>query len=880
MTDPQRRPATPTVQQGQRTTPTVHQGQTTTPTVQQGERPPSGPGTTPTFPDQLRDRFDPVECSGHGTEGAVWRCLRVGDRSEVAVKVHWVGRPMDTKLLTHLRDKAFRRHVPEILDHGTFITSHGEVAWVAMEYLDTSLAEVIAAGPLPPARAMEVLTELAAALEFWQTTVDRNPLDFKPDNLMFRRGNAGQVVIADFGGVSAFTASQQQGGPVLAAIAYTPPEETWQEKRSPWPWWSLGEIAYQLVTGHTRFQLPNGDMPSDQVVIRKRELNELGLAHVSDPRWQLLIRGLLTRDPHDRWTSKEVRSWLAGGSPRVAATQLGEQQPTHSPITFGDGRTFTDPAALAAAMAENWRAAADWLASTGRQTLLDWLRKENLAKRFDTTLLHRSGDDGAHLHRAILAFGAAFAPEGTPRMCGHTVDPAGVTAMVGGHDGFATARRLVTAEVLGLAAGYRCTHLECAGRCAILDRAAGELNSVVTDATHLVATVAEGSEPVSDSEKDAVHGLALSLLLAPSTAATHLRKGVRPLLGMPRWWRAVRAAALAADPATHQGAVALVAADVLCRRAIAERAETATDAVAVLQPRRVARTVAGGVLCFVALVLVAWVVGRFGVAALVFQADPVSSALALAQEPLYYQQFAPALFLLAIVVVALGRGSPAWVLGAAVLAAMLAAVAPRLPAFTMFELPDLFGSLTDAWRGQEALGAGIIGFAALMCGIGAVRLLGPARQRPGPLLGTAPVAARRLLVTVLAGLMLPAVLWACGVIRLAVSESSPPATSWIGRQLAAEQSGYLLVLLLVAVLVGLGWPRTKPVLALGFLAAAGVGLWAGPIPALAQVHDPTAFGLLAGIADLWGAGAFWAGLLVYLPLTIAGVRLAGRLGRG
>jgi hypothetical protein len=88
---------------------------------------------------------------------------------------------MDQDLLRHLGNPAFHGHVPEIHDFGQFVTSHGEVAWVAMEYLPTTLSQLIeqeAGGRrLPKGRAKDLLAGLAAALDFWQRTVDRNPLD-------------------------------------------------------------------------------------------------------------------------------------------------------------------------------------------------------------------------------------------------------------------------------------------------------------------------------------------------------------------------------------------------------------------------------------------------------------------------------------------------------------------------------------------------------------------------------------------------------------------------------------------------------------------------------------------------------------------------------
>jgi hypothetical protein len=899
MTEPRRTSATPTTQQGQRPhrSPTVQQGQAATgtpttrqgtPTVQQGGSQATGPGSAPVFPDQLLDRFTPLECRGYGTEGAVWRCRTAGDGTEVAVKVHWVGRPMHAELLEHLRNPAFRRHVPEIHEHGTVVTPHGEVAWVAMEYLATTLGELVGADGVGLARAGELVAELAAALDFWQRTVARNPLDFKPDNLMIRPGSPGQIVIADFGGVSAFTASQQQGGTIMAAVAYSPPEEVWQEKRSPWPWWSLGEIVYLLVTGHTRFQRPDGAMLPDQVILRIRHVGELALDTVPDPRWQLLIQGLLTRDPYDRWTYEEVTAWLAGESPPVVAAAARNLPKAHRPITFADGRTFTDPGSLAAAMLDSWRAAEDWLSSTGRQELLDWLTKEELDRRFDTSHLRGLGGDSTRLHKAVLAFGAAFAPGVTPRMRGQAVDADGLTALLsGGGRGFAEARALLQAQVLGLAAGYRCRHGRCAGdRCTVLDRAAADLTGLVSDVENAIAAIGtrpdvESWEPVSEGELDRAHGLALHTVLNPAAIRRERR-----LLGDPPWWRELRARAAVADPHTHAGRVVLVTAAVLRERAFAERLTAVDDARARLglHPRRIVRTLLACALGFVAMVAIAWIVGALGLSALAFQEDPVAGPRALADEPAYYLRLAPALLVLAVEAVLLGRGRPAWLVAGLATAAVLAVLMPRLPVFTLVSLPgpvaDLAGAVQGAWRDNVALGVVVFGAVALACAVGAVRLLpGRLPRTSGPVLGAAPATLRWLAVAGLFALMLPAVLWAAGAIRLTVTEGVPAATTWVGPHMTHEQASYLLVLLLAAMVSAIGWPRARPVLAVALLAAAGLGLWAAPIPAIEQLRYPVATGLLTGISELWAGGAFWGALLVYLPLSAAAYRLAVRVSR-
>lgn len=503
------RPSTPTVQQRGPvgSTPTRQQGRPVggTPTTQQA-RPPGVPtvqqgvgiptvhaSDEPKFPERLRSVFEPLAVCGRGSEAVVWRCRRLAEHDEVAVKVYWAGQPIDVDLLHHLRNQAFHRHVPMLHDFGSFITPHGEVAWVAMELFPETLEQMIrreAGGRgLSQQRARAVLAELAAALDFWQRTVDRNPLDFKPDNLMRRSGDNLQLVIADFGGVTAFTASKQLGGTAMAAVAYTPPEDVWQERSSPWPWWSLGEIAYLLVTGRMRFQRTDGEMHFDQVILRQRMVGELHLDDVPDEDWRLLIRGLLTKDPHDRWTCDQVHEWLNGGRPTVVTRSAHEAtESVHRPITFADGRVFTDPALLAEAMLDDWRSAERWLSGDGRQALHDWLTREELDKRFDLTRLR--GATGDRLHSAVLAFGAAFAPEVTPRYRGRAVDSDGLVDILNTAEGFAIAGELVRGDILGTAGGYRCAHEWCtAGRCTVLDRAAGELPSLVTDAERIIAEV-------------------------------------------------------------------------------------------------------------------------------------------------------------------------------------------------------------------------------------------------------------------------------------------------------------------------------------------------------------------------------------------------------
>lgn len=889
--EPAARRGVPTTQQGepteQRGAPTRQQG---VPTRQQGaDAPVDDDGAAP-FPAQLATRYTPLAQLGHGTEGAVWRCRHIASGDEVAVKVHYVGKPIDEDLLRHLDDPRFRAHVPKIVEYGTVVTGSGAFGWVAMECFAQDLHQWLTANSsghgLPAATAREVLLGLAAALRFWQDIVDRNPLDFKPDNVMIRErpGKPPQYVVVDFGGVAAFTASQQYGGITMAAIAYTPPEEMWQEKRSPWPWWSLGEIAYLLITGHERFRRPDGTMQPDQVIRQDRVIGEdLGLREVEDERWRLLIRGLLTRDPADRWTWPQVEEWGEGGSPDVVRRdeRVAPAEPAHRPITFGDGRTFRDPAELAAVMLHDWQTAGEWLSGGGRQVLLDWLTQEGLDKRFSTAHLRGIGADPRRADRAILAFGAEFAPEVTPRWRGTQVDVDGLLGLLAsGAGGLQLVRELAQNQVLGLAAGYRCDHGSCGeDGCATLNRAAADWQRLTGDAERAIPGP-------SEAERDRLAGNVLWLLLAPEQAAAGVRAGLRITYQDPDWWRAANARASSANPRTDDGVVALAVAGVLAERADAVRADARIEMTERRKrlSARIGGRVLAAILLFVATMAAAWIVALLASGAKSVNASVVPAAY---HAEAVQQALAAPLLVLAVQAVLFGRRRPGgWLIGCCALAAALGGLADRLPSFTAFTLPgfvtDPFASIAGlATSGVivDLVGTGVVGFACLY---GAVKVMDRHRGALGNRATQAdlgPLWVRRAGVFGLCTVVLVSVLWSVGVLWIGLSGNPGPTFVQAATVMAGYQSAFFLALLIIAALSALAWPRSRWVLALGALAAALTAGGTFPPDYLTPVWHPVALPLFTGIAGIWGAAGCWAALIVYLPLAGLCVRAANRLVR-
>jgi eukaryotic-like serine/threonine-protein kinase len=134
------------------------------------------------------------------------------------------------------------------------VGEHDGLPYIVMEYVEgETLAELMArSGPLATARAVELIAQACAGLEHAHAAglVHR---DIKPQNLLVRRD--GLVKIADFGIARTLEATQlTQTGTVLGTAAYLAPEQARGERvTAAADIYSLGAVAYELVTGRTPY---------------------------------------------------------------------------------------------------------------------------------------------------------------------------------------------------------------------------------------------------------------------------------------------------------------------------------------------------------------------------------------------------------------------------------------------------------------------------------------------------------------------------------------------------------------------------------------------------------------------------------------------------
>ncbi|MER7670287.1 hypothetical protein ABTY61_17690 [Kitasatospora sp. NPDC096128] len=606
------------------------------PTPDAGPAPGGGPGprggpVEDDFPDALRDRFTPLGRAGAGAEGTVWYVRRTDGGADAAVKVSAVGQPMDHDLLAHLCNDGFRRHVPHLIDYGR-VRHHGAlVDWVAMEYLPVTLSAHVAAlrrsgAHADPRTTEQIVYELVSLLEFWQRRIQRNPLDFKPANILVRPGRGpGEFVIADFGGVDRLTDSRRFTSTMMVTVAYMAPEQLAGKNHEAGPWWGLGNVLYELFVGRPRFVGADGERAADHDLELELVMGEeVDLAAVIDQRQLLLLQGLFTKKPEDRWTAAEVRSWLAGGSPEV----IRRRPRARRPITFL-GDPFTDPVRLTEVLLRNSGAAARWLAAVGAERLRDWLRDEVKDPVFDlhylTDVVRAPGSRReAVAGVAVLALGAAYAPSAVPHYRDRPVDPVGLERVATEPDGAAFIDELVRGGAPAVAARYDCFHPECSGEHCSRLLALAALPEVLAEVERTARTVGggrRGDGGLGPEEREEAHRLAVWLSIRPEeryrllgrlsplpaalhrlplpvrvselaavvasavvdgalTAGAGVRTAVRSAARRPapdpaaatprdvvrRRWSALRRRAVGADPGQVAGRAALVAAEAVRRR--------------------------------------------------------------------------------------------------------------------------------------------------------------------------------------------------------------------------------------------------------------------------------------------------------------------------
>ena len=292
---------------------------------------------------ELTGRYHLQELIAAGGMGEVWRAVDRVLARPVAVKLL---RPEYTRdAVTLARFRAEAQHagllnhpgIAQVYDYRD--TSPESPAYLVMELVDgPSLAAVLAAGRLEPARAADVLAQAAAALGAAHAAGVLHR-DIKPGNLLI--SHDGRVKVTDFGiAHSARTENLTSTGALIGTMGYLAPERVCGgSATAASDLYALGIVGYECLTGQPPFR---GEPL--QVALAHRDQDLPGF-----PPWCLrqpggaelagLITDLAAKDPAARPATaaavaaraSRIRDGLTGQAAVFAAPTPARPPPPRAP---------------------------------------------------------------------------------------------------------------------------------------------------------------------------------------------------------------------------------------------------------------------------------------------------------------------------------------------------------------------------------------------------------------------------------------------------------------------------------------------------------------------------------------------------------------------
>ena len=234
----------------------------------------------------------------------------------------------------------------------------------------------------------------------------------------------------------------------------------------------------ELAGGRHPYELPDGTWLTDAQILSEVSTRPVPLTRIRDDRVLRLVRGLLTRNPEHRWGAPQVMAWLEGGAPvvrdeadapvavttrpagrpaaggarragtaptaassaaapsgtgaRTTPTPVAAAARRVSPFPFA-GTAYTDPAALARAMAASWTRAAEVVVGRDFGELVAWT-EEHFPEQSLEAVLRGQARRQQSVDRTVAEIVAQLDPTGRPVFMGVPVDRAGLRALVGDLD--------------------------------------------------------------------------------------------------------------------------------------------------------------------------------------------------------------------------------------------------------------------------------------------------------------------------------------------------------------------------------------------------------------------------------------------------------------
>ncbi len=290
-------------------------------------------------PRLLSNRYELGETLGYGGMSEVHKGRDVRLGRDVAIKVLRADLARDAQFQERFRreaqNSAALNHpaIVAVYDTGETQTEYGPLPYIVMEFVDgRTLRDMVKTqGPLSGKRAMEVMADVSAALDFSHRhgIVHR---DVKPANVMITK--SGAVKVMDFGIARALhdgQAAVTQTAAVIGTAQYLSPEQARGESvdaRS--DVYAAGCVLFELLTGEPPF---TGDSP---VAVAYQHVREDPKAPSQlnpkvSPQLDAIVLKAMSKGPANRYQSAaEMRGdlvrVLSGQRPSAPAVMTAEDR--------------------------------------------------------------------------------------------------------------------------------------------------------------------------------------------------------------------------------------------------------------------------------------------------------------------------------------------------------------------------------------------------------------------------------------------------------------------------------------------------------------------------------------------------------------------------
>jgi beta-lactam-binding protein with PASTA domain len=290
-------------------------------------------------PRLLSNRYELGETLGYGGMSEVHKGRDVRLGRDVAIKVLRADLARDAQFQERFRreaqNSAALNHpaIVAVYDTGETQTEYGPLPYIVMEFVDgRTLRDIVKTqGPLSGKRAMEVMADVSAALDFSHRhgIVHR---DVKPANVMITK--SGAVKVMDFGIARAIhdgQAAVTQTAAVIGTAQYLSPEQARGESvdaRS--DVYAAGCVLFELLTGEPPF---TGDSP---VAVAYQHVREDPKAPSQlnpkvSPQLDAIVLKAMSKGPANRYQSAaEMRAdlvrVLSGQRPSAPAVMTAEDR--------------------------------------------------------------------------------------------------------------------------------------------------------------------------------------------------------------------------------------------------------------------------------------------------------------------------------------------------------------------------------------------------------------------------------------------------------------------------------------------------------------------------------------------------------------------------